>query len=124
MYMKVIRSNLHHYHIRKQVRIKLSWKKNRTREKRDGKKKRNERKINDWKRKWTREKWTFFFHSDPLFVCEDSFLKGFQEEVPSEECKIPNSDPLFGDKVSYVKGIKDEKEWKPLILSTKLNDEC
>ena len=48
------------------------------------------------------------FHSNPLFLCGDSLLKGFQKELPCEEFKISNFDPLFDDEISHVKGIEDE----------------
>jgi len=64
------------------------------------------------------------FHFELFFLCGDSFLKGFQKKLPSEEFKISNLDPLFGDEVYHMKEIEvTTEESKTLILSSMLNDE-
>jgi len=62
-----------------------------------------------------------------LFAYEDSLFKGFQEELPCAEFKIPCSTSLFDDEVSHVKKENEDaismEEYKSLILTSNLNDE-
>ena len=66
------------------------------------------------------------FYSDPLFIYEDSLLKGFQKELPCAKFKIPCFTQLFDDVSHAKKENEDEvsmEECKTLILSSNLNDD-
>ena len=94
-------------------------------------KKQKDRKMRDKKsereRAKDKEKYEYSSLYFDTLCCEDSLFKGFQEELPCAEFKIPCSTSLFDDEVSHVKKENEDaismEEYKSLILTSNLNDE-
>ena len=87
----------------------------------DERKEAKDREIREKERAKDKDKCEYCsFYSNPLFVCEDSLFKGFQEELPCAEFKIPCSTSLYNDEVFHVEKENENEismeKCKTLIL--------